>query len=63
MTRERCLASIKRRIQHYRSMTSGESRLSAWYLVTGYLEAMYDADIINLDEYQQFSEELSNEEC
>lgn len=62
MTRERCLAAIDRRIKHYRSMTSGESRLSAWYLVTGYIEAMYDADIITLDEYQRFSEELSDDE-
>lgn len=53
-TRERCKAAIERRIRHYALMKNAEDKLSAWYLATGYIEAMYDADMIELDEYNTY---------
>lgn len=54
--RARCIEAIERKIKYYESMNNAEDRLSAWYLVTGYLEAMYDAGIIDEDEYHNISE-------
>ena len=57
-TRERCKAAIERRIRHYGLMKNAEDKLSAWYLATGYIEAMYDAEMIELDEYNDYMRRL-----
>lgn len=59
-TKARCIAAIERRIRHYYLIKNAEDRLSAWYMVTGYLEAMYDAEVISIEEYQMYSEKLDN---
>lgn len=56
--RKRCIEAIERKIVYYKSMRNAEDKLSAWYLVTGYIEAMCDAGIITIEEFREFSNQI-----